>query len=148
ALLLILRYLDEVEIRIAYVHRLHRSQGAGFRHRPFEDADSHRLQFLDDFRQRYRSDEAQVERTRNGDMRARNELLPPLMEVDLLAAELERQALLVRGTEFLERHAEHLDVEADARVLVARGQDDVVDVIDHVLFRSRRGLYSRTVSPR
>src|SRR5580765_4729501 len=81
-------------------------------------------------------------------MGARHEFLPPLVQVDLLAAELERQALLVRRAERLELHAQHVDIEVDARFLVPRGEHDVVDVVDHFIFSSLRGLYSRTVSAR
>src|SRR5258705_12016559 len=53
------------------------------------------------------------------------------MQIDLLHAELEREALLGRRAEALELHAEHLCVEAYARSQVARGKDDMVDVVDH-----------------
>src|SRR3954471_21632527 len=81
-------------------------------------------------------------------MGARLELLAPLVQVDLLAAELERQTFLGRRLELLELHAEDLGVEANARFLVACGEDDMIDMVDHFLFRSRKGLYSSTVSPR
>src|SRR3954464_3045058 len=81
-------------------------------------------------------------------MRARLELLAPLVQIDLLAAELERKALFGRRFEPLELHAEDLGVKADARFLVAGGKDDVVDGGDHFLFSRRKGLYSSTVSPR
>src|SRR5882724_2422555 len=81
-------------------------------------------------------------------MRPRLELAAPLVQVDLLLAEAEREPLFLRRLERDELHAEHFGVEADARRLVARGQHDMVEVIDHFRFRRRRGLYSSTVSPR
>src|SRR5262245_11621822 len=64
-------------------------------------------------------------------MRARGKFLAPLVHVDLLIAELEGEALLGRRAEGGHLHAEHFGVEADARRLVAGGEDDVVDVVDH-----------------
>src|SRR5262249_54611426 len=58
-----------------------------------------------------------------------------LVQVDLLVAELEREALLGRRAKALELHAERLGVKADARREIARGQDDVVDVVDHQMIR-------------
>src|SRR3954463_7519006 len=66
-------------------------------------------------------------------MGARRELLAPFMHVDFLVAELEREALLGRCLKGGELHAEHFSVEADARCLVARGENDVVDVVDHTI---------------
>src|SRR3954452_17968140 len=53
------------------------------------------------------------------------------MKVDLLFAEAEREALFGRRPERDELHAEHFRVETDAGRLVARGEDDVVDMVDH-----------------
>src|SRR6185503_9599602 len=114
----------------------------------FKNRNLRRVQPLDDVLQRNTGDEAQVERPRHRHVRARGELLAPLVQVDLLLAEAERDALLGRRRERHQLHAEHLGVEADARHLVARGEDDVVYVVDHLRFRRRRRLYSSTLSPR
>src|SRR5690348_309679 len=70
-------------------------------------------------------------------MRARRELAPPFMQVDLLGAEGEGEPLFGRRPERHELHAEHFRVEADAGRLVARGEDDVVEVVDHASGRER-----------
>src|SRR6266540_5860088 len=106
------------------------------------------MQFFNYLFQRHGSDKAQIQRARHRHVRARLEFPAPLVQVDLLPAELERQALPARGAEFLQLHAEHVGIKADAGVLVACGEDDMIDVIDHFLFSRRRGLYSRTTSPR
>src|SRR5688500_1591836 len=138
----------QVQVRIANVDRADRPLRAGLADRAFDDPDPCLVEALDDLLQGHAGDEAQVQRAWHGDVGARGELLPPLVQVDLLAAELEREALLGRGLEAHQVHAEHHAVEADAGVLVAGGEDDVVDALDHVFFSRRSGLYSSTVSPR
>src|SRR5258708_2864910 len=93
---------------------------AGFPHRALDDPDLRLLQPLDDLVQRHGGDEAQIERSRHGDMRPGLELPAPLVQIDLLLAEAEREPLLGRRLEARELHAEHLGIEADARRLVAR----------------------------
>src|SRR5260221_681758 len=65
------------------------------------------LETLDDLVQRHRGDEAQIERPGHGDMRPRLELAAPLVQVDLLLAEAEREPLRGRRLEVRELHAEH-----------------------------------------
>src|SRR5258706_1651467 len=141
------RDLNEVEVGIAHVHRAHRSHRAGLRHRPFEDLDFQRTQLLDDFFQGHRSDEAQIQRPRHRDVRARLELAAPFVQVDLLGAELEREALLGRRAELLQLHAEHVRVKPDAGVPVPRREDDVIDMVDHFLSNFERARSKASCMP-
>src|SRR5262247_4017185 len=80
------------------------------------------------FRERYRRDEAEIERPRRRHVGFGVDLLALDVEVDLLVAEAECDPA---GAERLPGHAEHPRVEIDARIEVASGQNDVVEVIDH-----------------
>src|SRR6185503_18801944 len=126
-----LRDLDQVQVRIAHVDRAQLRHRSGFCNGSFNNGNAGFSQLLNYFIQRHGSDEAKIERSGNGNVGARRELLAPLVQVDLLVAELERESLLGRGAEALELHAEHLGVEAYARSQVARGEHDMVDVVDH-----------------
>src|SRR4051812_23082722 len=56
--------------------------------------------------------------------------LPHTCKVDLLPAELEGEALFGGRAELLQLHSQHLAVKAHAGVEVARGEHDMVDVVD------------------
>src|SRR2546422_11520779 len=100
----IYRNLHEVEIRIAHIDRAYRADRAGLLHRALDDFDVLRLQLADHCIERHSCDEAQIERSRHGDMRFRLALAPPLMQVDLLLAEAEREPLHRRRLEGRELH--------------------------------------------
>src|SRR3989442_4530497 len=125
------RDLDEIEVRIAYVDRADRAGSSGLHHRALHYLDSRACQFRDHLFEGHASDEAQVQAAGHRHVRPGIELPAPFVQVDLLAAELEREAL--RRAEFLQPHAEDLGIEADAGVLVAGGEDDVIDAVDHFL---------------
>jgi hypothetical protein len=80
-------------------------------------------------------------------VRPRRELFAPFVHVDFLAAEGKGEALLGRRLEGDKLHAEHLGIEADAALLVARGEDDVVDVVDHGLRSITTNQGRTTFSP-
>src|SRR6185503_1131957 len=141
------RDLDEIEIGVAHVDRTDEAGGAGFPDRSLNHRDAVQLQPADDLVQRQRRDEAQIERSRDRDVRARLELPAPLVQVDLLVAEGEREALLGRRLELHQLHPERFAVEADAGFPVARGKDDVVDVVDHRMFFCLNAVISAAEYP-
>src|SRR5438093_7708388 len=125
--------LDEIEVRIAYVDRADRAGSSGLHHRALHYLDSRACQFRDHLFEGHASDEAQVQAAGHRHVRPGIELPAPFVQVDLLAAELEREALLGRRAEFFEPHAQDPGIEADAGVPVAGGEDDVIDAVDHFL---------------
>src|SRR5882762_10234913 len=62
----LLRNLDEVAVRIAYVHRADRSPRAGLHHRSLNDRHVARGKASDHLRERQRRDKADVERAGQG----------------------------------------------------------------------------------
>src|SRR5438105_11069286 len=125
------RDLDEIEVRVAYVDRSDRAGSSRLHHRTLHYFDSCACQFPDHLLEGCGSDEAQVQAAGHRHVRLGIELPAPFVQVDLLVAELEREALPGWRPESLKSHAEDLGIEADAGVLVAGGEDDVVDVVDH-----------------
>src|SRR6266480_2224977 len=140
------RDLDEIEVRVAYVDRSDRAGSPRLHHRTLHYFDSRARQFPDHFLEGRRSDEAQVQAAGHRHVRLGIELPAPFVQVDLLVAELEREALPGRRPEFLQSHAEDLGIEADAGVLVAGGEDDVVDVVDHFPTTGSAPLISSRIS--
>src|SRR5882762_7269922 len=124
---------DQVEVRIPHIDGAQLRDGTGLHDRTLDDLHPRVLQLPDNLLQGHGGDEAQVQAAGHRHVRLGIEFPAPLVQVDLLAAELEREALLGRRAEFLQPHAEDLGIEADAGVLVAGGEDDVVDVIDHTI---------------
>ena len=65
-----------------------------------------------------------------------------------LAETIKRDARFRRRLEGFVLHAEDFGIEAQAGLQVARGQNHVVDMVDHhFLLSMRSGLYSSTVRP-
>jgi len=63
-----------------------------------------------------------------GERRLGLEFFSLFVEIDLLFAELERHAAFA---EALELHPEHPGVEIDALFGARRGEDDMVEMVDH-----------------
>jgi hypothetical protein len=124
----VLRYLDQVQVRISNIHRADAPGRTGARAGPLFDPHARCLEAIDHRLERQRRDEAQVERARHRQVRLRLELGALHMQVDLLVAEAKRLPPLA---EALVVHAQHVDVEAHAGGLVGSGEDEVVEVIDH-----------------
>src|SRR2546422_10906640 len=78
------RDFDQIEIRVAHIYRTQPGHRSSLRYRPLDDFYFQFLQFPDDLVERHGGDEAKIERPWHGDMRARLELLAPLVQVDFL----------------------------------------------------------------
>ena len=122
--------LDEVGVRVPQVHGADLGRSACAHDRALDDGDLETVEMGDDVVQRAVCDEAQIEAPWRRELGLGLKLLALLVQVDLLVAEPERDAA-VGFAKCLELHAQHLHVEADALVLVLRGEHEVVKVRDH-----------------
>src|SRR5258706_11993401 len=119
--------LDEVAVRIAYVHRADLSPRAGLHHRSLYDRHVARGKASDHLREGHCGDKADVERAGQGRCRPGLEFPAFFVEIDLLAAELEGHAAF---PEAVELHAEHPRVEIVVLLGSYRVRHDVIKRID------------------
>src|SRR5688572_14832429 len=122
------RYFDQILVRIAHVDRAQGEARPGAIGRPFLDRDAFLLEVRDHLIERAIGEEAQVERP--GRRRARLDagFETGRMDIELVVAEPERDAVLAVALDF---HPQHARVEVEAALEVARRDDDVVESLDH-----------------
>ena len=90
----LLENLDQVEIRVAYVHGTDRACRTGSLNRALNNWPMLTLKVLDNLFEADTGDEAQIQCSRNRQMGFWLELMPPHMNIDLLIAVTERETFL------------------------------------------------------
>ena len=128
------RNLDQVAIGIATVDRPNGAQSAGPGNGPVLDCDAAGANVGERLRKRVCGDQAKVGGAGHRIRRLGFDLLPKLVKIDLLVAELKR---LPTSAERDHSHAKNPLVERACRIHVGDRQDEVINSVDpHVGLRS------------
>lgn len=124
----VLRNLDEIEVGITHIDRADRTNSTCAVDRAFDDRNIAILQLTNNNIKRAGCDEAKIQSTWYWRMRLGLKLMPLHMDIDLLLAEHKRLATL---PERLQAHPQSVNVEGHARIEVDRGEDQMVEAINH-----------------